>query len=78
MRNRRISGLINVVSAQAFCKGYEFLRNRHTVYKNFANMLAKPNCQAAAMLAQELIEGYLAEEYDQVVMLFNSFRTCRC
>ena len=56
-------------------KGYEFLKNRHTVYKNFANMLAKPNYQAAAMLAQEVIEGYLAEEYDQVVMLFNSFRT---
>lgn len=56
-------------------KGYEFLKSRHTVYKNFANMLAKPNYQAAAMLAQEVIEGYLAEEYDQVVMLFNSFRT---
>ncbi len=56
-------------------KGYEFLKNRHTDYKNIANMLAQPNYQAAAMLAQEVIEGYLAEEYDQVVMLFNSFRT---
>lgn len=56
-------------------KGYEFLKNRHTVYKNFANMLSKPNYQAAAMIAQEVIEGYLTEEYDQVVMLFNSFRT---
>ena len=56
-------------------KGYEFLKSRHTVYKNFANILAKPNYQAAAMLAQEVIDGYLAEEYDQVVMLFNSFRT---
>ena len=56
-------------------KGYEFLKSRHTVYKNFANMLSKPNYQAAAMLAQDVIEGYLAEEYDQVVMLFNSFRT---
>ncbi|MCE1227752.1 MAG: ATP synthase F1 subunit gamma [Geobacteraceae bacterium] len=56
-------------------KGYEFLKSRHTVYKNFANILSKPNYQSAAMLAQEVIEGYLAEEYDQVVMLFNSFRT---
>ena len=56
-------------------KGYEFLKSRHTVYKNFANILSKPNYQAAAMLAQDVIEGYLAEEYDQVVMLFNSFRT---
>ncbi len=56
-------------------KGHEFLKNRHTVYKNFPNILAKPNYQAAALLAQDVIEGYLAEEYDQVVMLFNSFRT---
>lgn len=56
-------------------KGYEFLKSRHTVYKNFPNILSKPNYQSAAMLAQEVIEGYLAEEYDQVVMLFNSFRT---
>jgi F-type H+-transporting ATPase subunit gamma len=56
-------------------KGYEFLKNRHTVYKNFSNILSKPNYQTAAMLAQDVIEGYLTEEYDQVVMLFNSFRT---
>lgn len=56
-------------------KGYEFLKNRHQVYKNFSNILSKPNYQTAAMLAQDVIEGYLSEEYDQVVMLFNSFRT---
>jgi len=27
------------------------------------------------MLAQDIIDGYLTEEYDQVVLLFNSFRT---
>lgn len=56
-------------------KGYEFLKGRHTIYKNFSNVLSKPNYQAAALLAQDVIDGYLAEEYDQVVMLFNSFRT---
>jgi F-type H+-transporting ATPase subunit gamma len=56
-------------------KGYEFLKSRHTIYKNFSNIISKPNYQAAAMLAQDVIDGYLAEEYDQVVMLFNSFRT---
>lgn len=56
-------------------KGYEFLKNRYTVHKNFSNIISKPNYQAAAMLAQDVIDGYLAEEYDQVVMLFNSFRT---
>ncbi len=56
-------------------KGYEFLKSRYTIYKNFSNIISKPNYQAAAMLAQDVIEGYLSEEYDQVVMLFNSFRT---
>jgi F-type H+-transporting ATPase subunit gamma len=56
-------------------KGYEFLKSRYTVYKNFANVLAKPNYQTAAMLAQEVIDGFVAEEYDQVELLYNSFRT---
>ncbi len=56
-------------------KGYEFLKSRYTVYKNFANVLAKPNYQTAAMLAQEVIDGFTAGEYDQVELLYNSFRT---
>ncbi|BCS55579.1 ATP synthase F1 subunit gamma [Geobacter sp. SVR] len=56
-------------------KGYETLKNRHSVAKNFPNVLAKPSYQTAAMLAHEVIDGYLAEEYDQVVLLFNAFRT---
>ncbi len=56
-------------------KGYEFLKSRYTVSKNFANVLAKPNYQTAAMLAQEVIDGFVAEEYDQVELLYNSFRT---
>lgn len=56
-------------------KGYEFLRSRYTVYKNFANVLAKPNYQTAAMLGQEVIDGFVAGEYDQVELLYNSFRT---
>lgn len=56
-------------------KGYEFLKNRHTIYKNFSNIISKPNYQAAALLAQDVVDGYLAGEYDQVVMLYNAFRT---
>jgi F-type H+-transporting ATPase subunit gamma len=56
-------------------KGYEALKNRHAVAKNFPNVLAKPSYQTAAMLAHEVIDGYLAEEYDQVILLFNAFRT---
>ena len=56
-------------------KGHEFLRNRHAIYKNVANILAKPNYQDAAMLAQDVIEGFQAGEYDQVLLLYNAFRT---
>jgi F-type H+-transporting ATPase subunit gamma len=56
-------------------KGYEALKNRHTIAKNFPNVLAKPSYQTAAMLAHEVIDGYLAGEYDQVILLFNAFRT---
>ncbi len=56
-------------------KGYEFLKNRHEIYKNVSNVLAKPNYQTAARLAQDVIEGFQNEEYDQVVLLFNAFRT---
>ncbi|GFE59955.1 ATP synthase F1 subunit gamma [Geobacter sp. AOG2] len=56
-------------------KGYEALKNRHTIAKNFPNVLAKPSYQTAAMLAHEVIDGYLAAEYDQVILLYNAFRT---
>ena len=56
-------------------KGYEYFKNRLTVYKNFSNIISKPNYQIAAKLAQDVIDGYMEGEYDQVVLLFNSFRT---
>jgi F-type H+-transporting ATPase subunit gamma len=56
-------------------KGYEFLKSRYTVYKNFSNVLAKPNYPTAAMLGLEVIDGFVAGEYDQVELLYNSFRT---
>lgn len=56
-------------------KGNEFLRSRYTVYKNFPNVLAKPNYQTAAVLAQEVIDGFTDGEFDQVELLYNSFRT---
>lgn len=56
-------------------KGYDFLKRRHTVAKNYPNLISKPNYQTAALLAQEVIEGYLEEQYDRVVILFNAFKT---
>jgi F-type H+-transporting ATPase subunit gamma len=56
-------------------KGYEFLKNRRTIWKNYANILAGLNYQTAALLAQEVVDGYLTEEYDEVYVLFNAFRS---
>ena len=56
-------------------KGNEFCRSRYNIYKSFSNILAKPSYQTAAMLAQEVIDGFVAGEYDQVELLYNSFRT---
>ena len=70
------SGLYEQISVMTVGrKGHEFIRSRYTVYKSFSNILAKPNYQTAAMLAQEVIDGFVAGEYDQVELLYNSFRT---
>lgn len=56
-------------------KGYEFLKNRYTVAKNYPNLISKPNYHTAALLGQEIIEGYLEGQYDQVIILYNAFKT---
>lgn len=56
-------------------KGYEFLKSRYTVAKNYPNLISKPNYHTAALLGQEVIEGYMEEQYDQVILLYNSFKT---
>lgn len=56
-------------------KGFEFLKNRQKIRKNFSSVLSNLNYQTAALLAQEVIEGYLAEEYDEVFLLYNAFKS---
>jgi F-type H+-transporting ATPase subunit gamma len=56
-------------------KGHEFLKNRQKVVKNYSNIFGNLNYQTAALLAQEVIQGYLAEEYDKVFILFNAFKS---
>jgi F-type H+-transporting ATPase subunit gamma len=56
-------------------KGYEFLKNRRTIWKNYTGIFSSLNYQTAALLSREVVEGYLAEEYDEVFILFNSFRS---
>jgi F-type H+-transporting ATPase subunit gamma len=56
-------------------KGHEFLRNRQKVVKNYSNIFGNLNYQTAALLGQEIIQGYLAEEYDKVFILYNAFKS---
>ena len=56
-------------------KGYEFLKNRQTIYKNYTNVFSSLNYQTAALLAQEVVQGYLDGEYDEVFLMYNAFRS---
>ncbi|SNB47560.1 ATP synthase F1 subunit gamma [Geobacter sp. DSM 9736] len=56
-------------------KGYEFLKNRQKIYKNYTSVFSNLNYQTAALLAQEVVEGYLNEEYDEVFLLYNAFKS---
>jgi F-type H+-transporting ATPase subunit gamma len=56
-------------------KGYEFLKNRQKVTKNYTSVFSNLNYQTAALLAQEVIAGFVAEEYDDVFILYNAFKS---
>ena len=56
-------------------KGYDFLKNRQKIIKNYAGIISKPTYQAAALVAQEVIQGFLDEEYDDVFLFYNAFRS---
>jgi len=56
-------------------KGYEYLKNRQKIYKNQPGVFAKLSYQTAAFLAGEVIDGFLAEEYDEVFLIYNAFRS---
>jgi len=56
-------------------KGFEYLRKRATIRKNYSNILSTMSYQEASIIGQELIEGYLAQEYDDVFLLYNAFRS---
>jgi len=56
-------------------KGHEFLKNRATIGKNYSGVLSNLNYQTAALIAQEVIAGFLAGEYSEVHLLFNAFKS---
>jgi F-type H+-transporting ATPase subunit gamma len=56
-------------------KGYDYLKNRHSVWKNHVNIQSNLSFQTAVLLGQDIIDGYLAEEYDEVYVVYNEFRS---
>jgi F-type H+-transporting ATPase subunit gamma len=56
-------------------KGYEFLKSRTNVRKNYEGVLAGLNYQTAALLAHEVIDGYLAGDFDEVFVIYNAFKS---
>ena len=56
-------------------KGYEYFKNRCDIYKNYVDIIAKPTYGGVALLAQDVIDGFLEQEYDRVELLYNSFRS---
>jgi len=56
-------------------KGYDYLKNRRKILKNYAGIISKPTYHSAALIAREVIDGFLAEEYDDVFLFFNAFRS---
>jgi F-type H+-transporting ATPase subunit gamma len=56
-------------------KGYEFLRKRASIRKNYSNILSTLSYQEASLIGQELIAGYLADDYDVVYLLYNAFKS---
>ena len=56
-------------------KSHEYLRSRADIRKNYANVMSTLNYQTAALIAQELIDGFLADEYDEVFLLYNAFKS---
>ena len=56
-------------------KGNDFMKRRHGVWKSHVNLLSALNYQTAALLAQEIIEGYIEGEYDEVHVVYNEFRS---
>ncbi len=56
-------------------KGFEYLKNRQKIYKNQTGVFAHLSYQTAALLAEDVIQGFIAEEYDEVLVIYNAFRS---
>jgi F-type H+-transporting ATPase subunit gamma len=56
-------------------KGNDYLKSRAKIRKNYSGILSNLNYQTAALIAQEVIDGFLAGEYGEVYLLYNAFKS---
>jgi F-type H+-transporting ATPase subunit gamma len=70
------SGLYSELTVMAVGrKGNDYLKSRVKIRKNYSNILSDLSYQTAALIAQEVIEGFLAGEYGEVYLLYNAFKS---
>jgi len=58
-------------------KGNEYLRTRKgmSIGKVYEHITGSITYQTAAMIGQEIVDGYLEERYDAVYLVYNAFRS---
>jgi F-type H+-transporting ATPase subunit gamma len=56
-------------------KGNDYLKSRAKIRKNYSGILSNLNYQTAALIAQEVSDGFLAGEYGEVYLLYNAFKS---
>lgn len=58
-------------------KGNEYLRTRKgmAIGKVYENITGSINYQTASMIGQEIVDGYLEEQYDAVYLVYNAFHS---
>jgi F-type H+-transporting ATPase subunit gamma len=56
-------------------KANEYLRSRAVIRKNYSHILSTLNYQIAALIGHEIIDGFMKDEYDEVYILYNAFKS---
>lgn len=55
-------------------KGNDVLRKTFSVEKYHAHLLDSPTFESVSHIAQSLTEAYLSGKYDQIILVYNSFK----
>lgn len=64
----------NIVLQTIGKKGNDVLRKTFSVEKYHAHLLDNPTFEQVAQVAQTLTDAYLSGKYDQIILVYNSFK----